>query len=374
VIEVQMLPFPIAYGVIDEQDAAAVVIAENGGGSGNFINLALIVDQDGAPVHLASAPLGDRVVVQELAIDNNQIALTMLTQGPDDPMCCPSQMVTQTYELQGETLALVDESVSEARETATAGESVLAGTSWTWIETLMNDGSVKTPATEGAFTLTFLADDSVSATTDCNTFNGSFSEGEDGVGLTIAFLLSTAMACPDDAQEQEFIADVTSINGYIITDDGQLALLLPFDSGSMIFAPAEAANTEPASTEPATESAAETSTSLPGTAWNWVQTQYSNDFVAAPADPTVYRIIFGADDTVNVQDDCNVLSGTFTAGENGELTIDLQTSTMAACPPGSLHDQFLLDLSGVASYLIQDGSLFAAIKFDTGVMEFVPAE
>jgi heat shock protein HslJ len=247
VIEVQLLPFPIAYGMIDEQDAAAVVIAESGG-SGTFINLALIVEQDGTPGHVASAPLGDRVAVQELAIDNNQITLTMLTQGPDDPMCCPSQVVAQTYELQGETLALVDET-------------------------------------------------------------------------------------------------------------------------SMIFDPAEAT-----STDAVIAPAAETPTSLPGTTWSWVQTQYSNNFVAAPADPTVYRITFGTDGTVNVQDDCNVLNGTFTAGENGELTIDLQTSTMAACPPGSLHDQFILDLSGVASYLIEDGSLFAAIKFDTGVMEFAPAE
>jgi len=365
IIEVQMLPFPIAYGVIDEQDAAAVVLAESGGGSGTFINLALIVDQDGAPVHVASAPLGDRVVVQELSIDNNQITLTMLTQGPDDPLCCPSQIVTQTYDLQGETLVLVD----EMTETAVAGESVLAGTSWTWGETLMNDGSVRAPATAGAFTLTFLGDGSVSATTDCNTFNGSFTEGSDGVRLTIAFLLSTAMACPDGAQEQEFIADVTSINGYIITDNEQLALLLPFDSGSMMFDPAEAA-----STDAAAQAVMEMPTSLPGTTWNWVQTQYSNDFVAAPADPTAYRITFGADGTVNVQDDCNVLNGTYTAGENGELTIDLQTSTMAACPPGSLHDQFILDLSGVASYLIEDGGLFAAIKFDTGVMEFTPAQ
>ncbi|MCB0025232.1 MAG: hypothetical protein KDD91_19505, partial [Caldilinea sp.] len=64
---------------------------------------------------------------------------------------------------------------------------------------------------------------------------------------------------------------------------------------------------------------------------------------------------------------------TFTEGENGELTIDLQTSTMAACAPESLHDQFVLDLAGVASYLLQDGSLFAAIKYDTGIMEFAPA-
>ncbi|MFO7635394.1 MAG: META domain-containing protein, partial [Caldilinea sp.] len=364
VTEIQLLPAPIAYGELDGQDAAAVLLAENGGGSGTFINLAAIVDQDGAPVHVASAPLGDRVEVQRLEIADNQITLLMLTQGPDDPMCCPSLAVIQVYELQDETLVLVDETTDVAGDS----EAALAGTTWTWVETLMNDDSVKTPATEGAFVLTFGADGTAGATTDCNTFAGSYTEGAEG--LSIELPISTAMACLEETQEQEFIADVTSINGYIITDDGMLALLLPFDSGSMIFAPADAGKEMGAMDSPVVDAP----TSLPGTAWNWLQTQYSNDFVAAPADPTVYVLTFGTDGTVNVQDDCNVLNGAYTAGDNGELTIDLQTTTMAACPPGSLHDQFILDLSGVASYLLEDGRLFAAIKFDTGVMEFALAE
>jgi heat shock protein HslJ len=379
-IEVQLLPSPIAYGVMDGQDAAAVILAESGGGSGVFSNLAVILNQEGTPVHVASAPLGDRVLVQQVAItaqiggeaSNSQITVQMLTQGPDDPICCPSQPVTQVYELQDATLVLVDERTGAAGESTTP----LGGTTWTWVETLMNDGSVTAPATEGAFTLTFGADGSVGATTDCNSFTGSFSQGGD-VSVSIAFLISTAMACPDEAQEQQFIADVSSVNGFIVTDEGALALLLPFDSGSMIFAPttADAASAplgaETDAENDVTESAP---TSLPGTTWNWIETQYSNDSVAAPPDPTAYRLTFGTDGTVNVQDDCNVLNGTFTAGDAGELTIDLQTSTMAACPPGSLHDQFILDLAGVASYLFEDGNLFAAIKFDTGVMEFAPAE
>lgn len=370
-IEVRLLPEPMAYGVINEQEAVAAIVTESDGGSGLFVNLALIVAQEGAPVHVASAPLGDRVEVQNLSIADNQIALTMLTLGPDDPICCPSQRVSQTYAWENDALVLVEESVETAPP--------LSGASWVWVETVFNDGTRITPATEGAFTLTFTAEGRVSATTDCNTFTGSY-RAEEGQ-LSIEFLISTAMACPEDAQEQEFIADVAAANGYFITEDGRLALSLPFDSGSVIFAPATGEQTgevapaeDAAAADAATaETVVEAPTALPGTSWNWVRTQYSNGAVVAPVDPTLYVLTFGEEGTVNVRDDCNVLNGAFTADEEQRLTIDLQTSTMAACAPDSLHYQFILDLSATAFYFFQEGRLFIDLKFDTGVMEFAPA-
>ncbi|MCS6826080.1 MAG: META domain-containing protein [Caldilinea sp.] len=374
-IEVRLLPEPMAYGVINEQEAVAAIVAESDGGSGLFVNLALIVEQEGAPVHVASAPLGDRVEVQQLSIVDDQITLTMLTLGPDDPICCPSQRVSQTYAWENEALVLVEESV----ETVSEATSPLSDVSWLWVETVFNDGTRITPETEGAFTLTFTPEGRVSATTDCNTFTGSY-RAEEGQ-LSIEFLISTAMDCPEGAQEQEFIADVAAANGYFITEDGRLALSLPFDSGSVIFAPStgeETGEVAPAEDEATTETVAgeavaEAPTALPGTSWNWVRTQYSNGAIVAPADPTLYVLTFGEDGTVNVRDDCNVLNGVFTTDEEQRLTIDLQTSTMAACAPDSLHYQFILDLSATAFYSFQEGRLLIELKFDTGVMEFAPA-
>jgi len=108
---VVLAPKPIAYGTLNGQDAAAVVIAENGGGSGTFVYLAVVVDQDGTPVNVATTLLGDRVYVTSLAIADDQITLEAVAQGPNDPMCCPSQIVTQTYTLDGDTLTVVDESI-----------------------------------------------------------------------------------------------------------------------------------------------------------------------------------------------------------------------------------------------------------------------
>jgi len=86
---------------------AAVVLATNSGGSGVFIDLAAVVVEDGQPVNVAITPLGDRVQINSLTIQDGQIVVDMVTHGPDDPMCCPTQQVVETYELQGYELVKV---------------------------------------------------------------------------------------------------------------------------------------------------------------------------------------------------------------------------------------------------------------------------
>ncbi len=80
-------------------DAAAVVLATNSGGSGVFIDLAIVIDQAGTPVNLANFPLGDRVKVEAVAIQNGEVVVQMVAPGPNDPMCCPTQKVTKHFKL-----------------------------------------------------------------------------------------------------------------------------------------------------------------------------------------------------------------------------------------------------------------------------------
>ena len=108
----------IAYGTLDGQEAAAVVLVSSPGGSGTFYDLAVVVVQDGAPVNVATTLLGDRVQINSLAIENDQIVVDMLTAGPNDPMCCPSQQVVQTYELEGALLVLASEEIVSSGEPA----------------------------------------------------------------------------------------------------------------------------------------------------------------------------------------------------------------------------------------------------------------
>ena len=184
------------------------------------------------------ALLGDRVQVNDMAIVEESIYVDMLMAGPDDPACCPTQAVQRVYAFQDGTLQMVSETAAppaaEATSAPAAGE--LTANPWVWQQTQMNDDTVKEPATPGAFVLTLAADGLAAATTDCNTFSGSYTT--DGNQITIELPAATMMACPEGAQEQEFITDLTSVQSYLFAE-GNLVLELPFDSGGMSFAAGE---------------------------------------------------------------------------------------------------------------------------------------
>lgn len=107
---VTLLPEPVAYGDLDgdgQPDAAVLLIAETGG-SGGFIYLAAVTVEEGRPVNVATVHLGDRVQVNELEIEDGQIVITLVTHRPEDPMCCPTQVETRRYRVEGGELTQVD--------------------------------------------------------------------------------------------------------------------------------------------------------------------------------------------------------------------------------------------------------------------------
>jgi hypothetical protein len=97
-----MLADYVAFGELNGEPAAAVVLVTDPGGSGTFYTLHVVVNQDGELVDIANTDLGDRVQINSLDIEDGQIVVDMVTHGPDDAMCCPTQEVTKRYELQGE--------------------------------------------------------------------------------------------------------------------------------------------------------------------------------------------------------------------------------------------------------------------------------
>jgi hypothetical protein len=62
---------------------------------------------------MARVQLGDRVQIKSLQIENGDIVVEMLTQGPDDPMCCPSQFTREHYGLENGKLVLASSEIIE---------------------------------------------------------------------------------------------------------------------------------------------------------------------------------------------------------------------------------------------------------------------
>ncbi|MFN8458965.1 MAG: WG repeat-containing protein [Anaerolineae bacterium] len=102
---------PKAFGDIngDGVEDAAVILTVDGGGSGTFYYLAVVIDEQGQPKNVATTPLGDRSKIKSVAVDGaGQVVINMVIAGPDDPACCATQEVTWKFELQGTELGRTD--------------------------------------------------------------------------------------------------------------------------------------------------------------------------------------------------------------------------------------------------------------------------
>jgi hypothetical protein len=90
----------------DGADDAAILLAENGGGSGVFVSLIIVFSQNGMPLQVGAVDLGDRVLVNAMTIQSGIVELVMLVHGPNDPSCCPNQPERQSYRMLGTSLWL----------------------------------------------------------------------------------------------------------------------------------------------------------------------------------------------------------------------------------------------------------------------------
>jgi hypothetical protein len=92
----------VLYGDLDQDgvEDAVVFLATQSGGTGHFVELAAVLNQDGTASNVSTLYLGDRVVVESGTVEDGLITLNMRVQGPNDGMCCPSQAVTWTFRLE----------------------------------------------------------------------------------------------------------------------------------------------------------------------------------------------------------------------------------------------------------------------------------
>jgi Immunoglobulin-like domain of bacterial spore germination len=98
----------IAFGDLNADGVAdaAVLLAENGGGSGTFVSVIAMLNQNGVPVQAGAMLVDDRPIIDSITIEGGKIILGATIHGPNDPMVSPSFAVIETYELARNGLAL----------------------------------------------------------------------------------------------------------------------------------------------------------------------------------------------------------------------------------------------------------------------------
>lgn len=104
--------------------------------------------------------------------------------------------------------------------------------------------------------------------------------------------------------------------------------------------------------------------------WQWVA--FSGPIEQFDVEePENYTLTFQDDGTVNILADCNNAIGSYTV-EGSSLTIEVGPMTLAACPSGSLSDDFVKYLGFAAIHFFEEGDLFVDLMADGGTMRFSP--
>lgn len=106
--------------------------------------------------------------------------------------------------------------------------------------------------------------------------------------------------------------------------------------------------------------------------WQWVSLTTAQETIKID-DPARYRVTFNIDASLAVTADCNNASGSY-QGEGGKLTVEIETKTKAACPPGSRSDQFISLLGSGVHYSFADGQLLIDLALGGGTLALAPAD
>ena len=185
---------PLALQEFDgaDGDAAAVLLSESSGGSGERIWLAVTGLRDGRAESLGAVLVGDRVRIRSLLAEGADLVLEVVEAGPDEAACCPTQATLKRYRLWDGGLTLTSDEVTGALSLA-----LVAGTQWTLVELdgePLPDG-VKPPILE-------IKEGRLSGFDGCNRYMGKIEESTPGQ-VAVGPLAGTRMACPEPAMQLE---------------------------------------------------------------------------------------------------------------------------------------------------------------------------
>jgi hypothetical protein len=91
----------------DGVEDAVVFLSTQNGGTGHFLEMAAVLNLGESARNISTLYLGDRVILESGSIQDGLITLKLRVQGPNDALCCPSQIETQTFHLDNGQLVQV---------------------------------------------------------------------------------------------------------------------------------------------------------------------------------------------------------------------------------------------------------------------------
>jgi heat shock protein HslJ len=219
--------------------------------------------------------------------------------------------------------------------TASAPPADLAGTKWVLSSYVADNEDVGAAAVAA---LDFGADGTLSGTTGCNRFGGTFSQ--DGSNLAIELGPMTLVACSDEAttaQEGAIVDGMSRVASF--TTSGQLALLGDDGAVLLIYDPNTA--------------------DLEGTSWAATGVNNGTGGVESTALTQTISAAFAAGGALSGFAGCNQYNADYETSGSDELTITNVVTTRMACAQDAmtLESRFTTALAKVAGYSISGTTL-----------------
>jgi len=204
----------------DGKEDIAYLITVDGRGSGTFYNVVAALQTKTGYEGTNVVYLGDRIAPQSTSINAGEILVNFADRKSGEAFTTQPSIGVSKY------LKIQDGKLIEALHL-----SQITNREWTWVSTVMNDGSNMIPRIPDAFRITFLEDGSFSGTTDCNSFFGQVTIENNK--LVFGPIGATKMYC-EGSQEAEFLKSLAEVESFMINaQENQLVFFMKFDSGSI---------------------------------------------------------------------------------------------------------------------------------------------
>ena len=178
----------------DGQDEFIAMLSASGGGSGSYTYVVPFGKRNGAWTQLAPpVDLGDRIEIEMARIEPGRLVYDIVQQGPDDPMCCPTEYATLMYTLSNGRLVAQPPQV-HGKYGVTA---VLTGT---WVLDQFDDTE---PVPAGVQISMTYADGVMKGNAGCNDYKLTCEDGDELASLRMGRAATTRKACDEPLASRE---------------------------------------------------------------------------------------------------------------------------------------------------------------------------
>jgi heat shock protein HslJ len=216
----------------DGREDVAFLITQESGGTGTFYYVVAALATEGSYRGSQGLLLGDRIAPQATESGRDGIVIVNYAdRAPGEPFTAEPTVGKSIWLLLNPTTMQFGEVAQGFAGEADPARMRLDMKTWAWIRTTYGDGREIVPRQAERFSLTFAADGTFGATTDCNTLRGPYSATGDA--LTFGAVAATRMFCAE-SQEADFAAVLEATRAFRFTPRGELVLELDGE-GSAVF-------------------------------------------------------------------------------------------------------------------------------------------